>query len=122
MVKTTTDFLNGSGQFAPTTADNQSLWSAAKETARVPWNLLLDASEVSEMAFSASGLARKAYRAFGLDIPRPSDLRATYDTPAFGLTMEVLAPFVPAGQLMRAPRTLGGAAFAGGGAAAAAVR
>ncbi|MRD46107.1 LysM peptidoglycan-binding domain-containing protein [Caenimonas koreensis DSM 17982] len=114
MAKTASDFWIGTGQFAPTAGDNQSLWSAAKDTARVPWNLLMDGAELAQMASPLSGMAQRAYRAMGINVPSPLDLRATYDTPAFGLTMEVLAPMVPAGLLMRAPRTLGGAAFVDG--------
>jgi len=115
IAQTASDFWGGSGQFAPTTADNQSLWSAVKDTARVPWNLLMDAGQLAETATPlTTSLKYAAYRSLGLDIPRPSDLRATYDTPAFGLTMEVLEPMVPLGRLLGAPRSLGGATFVDG--------
>lgn len=109
--QTASDFWNGTGQFVPTTADNQSLWSAVKDTGRAVWNLGVDVLELGEMVDPLAGVRRTAYRSIGMEIPKASDFRAIYDTPAFGLTVEVLAPMVPASRLLGAPRSLGGAAF-----------
>ncbi|WP_426161483.1 hypothetical protein ACN9MU_16800 [Pseudoduganella sp. R-32] len=108
-----TDFGTGTGEFAPTTKDNKSLWSAVKDSAKVPWNLAMDAAELGE--YTPLGMMQRgAYRAAGWDLPRPAELRAGYETPAFGLSLEFLAPLVPVSRIARIPRTLGGAAFVEG--------
>ncbi|WP_041945974.1 hypothetical protein [Variovorax paradoxus] len=108
VAKTASDFWNGTGGFAPTTPDSQSLTSALKDTAKVAWNLGMDALSIAEMADPFANIRRTGYKALGIELPSASDFRATYDTPAFGLTTEVLAPMVPVAKLLGAPRSLGG--------------
>jgi hypothetical protein len=85
-----------------------------KDTGRAVWNTGVSVLELGEIADPLEGIRRSAYRSIGIEIPKASDFRATYDTPAFGLTLEVLAPMVPASRLLGAPRSLGGAAFVEG--------
>jgi hypothetical protein len=108
------DFWHGTGQFAPTAPGNGSLISAVTDTGRAAWNLGVDVLSLAEQADPLAGWRRSLYGSIGIDIPAPSSFRATYDTPAFGLAVEGLLPFVPAGRLLGAPRSLGGAAFVDG--------
>jgi len=107
------DYWNGSGSFSPAASDNQTPISALKDTARVGWNLLMDVGAMAEGS-PMGQFGRASHRLMGLDIPSASDMRVPYDTPSFGLTLEVLAPFIPARKLLGGPRTLGGAAFVDG--------
>jgi hypothetical protein len=109
--QTASEFWNGTGAFAPTTADNQTLASALKDTGRAVWNLGVGLGSLAEMADPFDALKRSVFQQNGLSYPRASDFRATYDTPAFGHTVELSAPFVPLSKMLRAPRSLGGAAF-----------
>jgi hypothetical protein len=114
IAKTTSDFVQGSGEFAPTTSDSQSLTSALKDTSKAIWNIGVDVLALSEMGDPFAGLRRAGYRSLGIELPNASEFRANYDTPAFGLTMEVLAPMVPVKSLLGGPRQIGGAAFVEG--------
>jgi hypothetical protein len=114
VAKTASDFWSGTGGFAPTTPDSQSLTSALKDAGKAVWNLGMDALSLAEMADPFANIRRTGYKSLGIELPSASDFRATYDTPAFGLTVEVLAPLVPVAKLLGAPRSLGGAAFVEG--------
>jgi hypothetical protein len=111
--KFVSDWWKGSGQFSPTTANNQNPWSAFKDTGLAVWNTGVGLLEVVDSS-ALNGVQRAAYRSIGVEIPAVSEFRAAYDTPAYGLTMEVLTPFLPARKLLGAPRSLGGAAFVEG--------
>ena len=111
IAKTASDFWGGTGEFAPTSPDSRGGISALKDTGKAIWNLGVDAATIGELINPFSAMQRVGYQLFGVGLPPASDFRATYDTPAFGLTMEVLAPMVPVGRLLGAPRSLGGAAF-----------
>lgn len=87
------EFLTGMGDFAPTTTDNQTLWSATKDTARAGYNLVLFGAQVGEAINPLAPIQREISSALGFDLPFASDLRATYDTPSFGLTVDFLGSF-----------------------------
>lgn len=108
------DFWHGTGSFAPAGPDHQGWLSAVKDTGRAAWNLGVDVLALAEMADPLDATRRAAYRSIGIELPTASRWRATYDTPAFGLTLEVLAPLVPARRLLGSPHALGGAAFVEG--------
>jgi hypothetical protein len=108
------DFWNGTGPFAPTVNGNGSLLSALTDVGRAAWNMGVEAASLVDMIDPLASPRRSVYESFGIDIPQFSGLRATYDTPAFGLTLEMLSPFVPLSRLHGTPRTLGGAAFVDG--------
>lgn len=108
------DFWHGTGSFVPTGRDHRGWLSAVKDTGRAAWNLGVDVLALAEIADPLDATRRAAYRSSGIELPSAAQLRATYDTPAFGLTLEILAPLVPARRLLGAPHALGGAAFVEG--------
>jgi hypothetical protein len=68
------DFWAGEGEFAPTTADNQSLWSAVKDTGRAAWNVVVGVGELSEMTPQSLLLRRFNEDVLGLEMPRAAKL------------------------------------------------
>lgn len=80
---TVTNYFGGTGAFAPTTSNNGTLSSALSDTGRVVGNLGLLVLEGMGNAGKVPLYGQPSYT------PLP---RLTYDTPAFGKTVEALLP------------------------------
>ena len=97
------DWWNEEGNFAPTTPDNQTAWSAFKDTGRAFWNVGLGIGKMVE--------GNSNPLVFVPGYPNVwDDHRATYDTPKFGVALEFLIP-VPTGKLMMPARAMSNGAL-----------